>query len=337
MIYEDEIKEVIKAAVSAVPTSVRALGGTATPKFDVRTSNGRFVLRIRPAEFSDENLIRFDHEVLWRLHRVGLPVPYPHKRPDGTSWFVSGRHVWEVLSWVEGEPFDINDLQAIYNLGRFLAQFHATLRDNIPFGKAGWRREDHPDLMVEYLRQLGTLCSGSAEENEITRIGNQIDLVKETLDGGLYEKLPEAIIHGDIHPGNLRFRDSHVSAVYDFDYISLQARARDVSDGLMFFAARRPSIMNPDDIYSLTQPFECDFERSRVFLDGYQQIIKLTDLEWSALPLLIRSRWLQIRLRGSRKVKKEQKILFVLDRFFELIEWLDERGADFFHRLRTVL
>lgn len=189
--------------------------------------------------------------------------------------------------------------------------------------------------MVEYFRQLGTLCSGSARKREIARIGNQIDLVKETLDDGLYGKLPEAIIHGDVHPGNFRFRDSRVSAVYDFDYLSLQARIRDVSDGLMFFAARRPSLMNPDDISSLTQPFECDFERSRIFLEGYQQIDKLTGTEWSAMPWLIRSRWLQIRLRGSRKVKREQKVPFVLDRFFEITDWLDERAADFFHRLQA--
>ena len=334
-VSEDEIKEIIKAADLALPKSIKALGGTATQKFDVLTSQGRFVLRVRPAEFAGENLIRFDHEVLWRLHRAGLPVPCPRKRPDGKSWFVSGGRVWEVLSWVEGEPFDINDLHALHNLGQFLGRFHATLQNNIPSAKTGWRREDHPDLMVEYFRQLEILCSGGAAKKEMARIGNQIDLVKEMLDDGLYEKLPEAIIHGDVHPGNFRFRDSHVSAVYDFDYLSRQARMRDVSDGLMFFAARRPTVMNPDDIYSLVQPFECDFERFLVFLKGYRQISELTEMEWSALPWLMRSRWLQIRLRGTRKVKKEQKVSFVLDRFFDIINWLDEQSADFFRRLQA--
>jgi len=334
-VSEDEIKEVIKAADLALPKSIQALGGTATQQFDVLTSQGRFVLRVRPAEFAGEDMVRFDHEVLWRLHRAGLPVPCPRKRPDGKSWFVSGGRVWEILSWVEGEPFDINDLHALHNLGRFLAQFHATSQDNIPSGKTGWQREDHPDLMVEYFRQLERLCSGDAAKKEMARIGNQIDLVKKMLDGELYEKLPEAIIHGDVHPGNFRFGDSHVSAVYDFDYLGRQARMRDVSDGLMFFAARRPTVMNPDDICSLVQPFECDFERSLVFLEGYQQISKLTEMEWSALPWLIRSRWLQIRLRGTRKVKKDQKVSFALDRFFEIIDWLDEQSADFFRRLQA--
>lgn len=334
MIQQDEIHEIVKIVGLNSAISIRVLGGTATPKFDIQTPQGRFVFRVRPPEFAEEKLVRFDHEVLWRLHRAGLPVPCPYMRPDGTNWFVSNNRMWEVLSWVEGEPFDKNNLQEIYNIGQFMARFHLILQEDTPSGKEQSQREDHPDLSAGCLPELLTLCSKHADKKKMELIDNQIDLIKEQLDSKLYAKLPKAIIHGDVHPGNFRFKESHVSAVYDFDYLSLQARARDISDGLMFFAARRASPFNTNDINSLTQPFECDFQRSRIFLDGYQQISRLTELEWAALPWLIRSRWIQMRLRGARKIEKEQKVSFVLDRFFETIDWLDKKSTVFFRDLK---
>jgi hypothetical protein len=57
-------------------------------------------------------------------------------------------------------------------------------------------------------------------------------------------------------------------------------------------------------------------------------------LEWEAIPLVIRSQWLQCRLRGSRKTPDEKKVAYVLDRFFEVIDWLDRDAAAFFERVQ---
>jgi len=103
----------------------------------------------------------------------------------------------------------------------------------------------------------------------------------------------------------------------------------------MFFAADRERPIDPDDIRSLTQPFTLDPPRCRHVLDGYQQIASLTGAEWEAMPWLIRSQWLQIRLRGSRKVPPEQKLAFVFDGFFQVVRWLDEQAPAFFERLRS--
>jgi len=48
----------------------------------------------------------------------------------------------------------------------------------------------------------------------------------------------------------------------------------------------------------------------------------------------MRSQWLQIRLRGSRKVPRQEKLAFVTDSFFELIAWLDHETEHFFGALR---
>ncbi len=329
------VAEVLRAFGLGPPSELRPLGGTATLKFAARVPEGRFVVRARPVEFAAESFIRFDHESLRRLADHGLPVPRPRRRADGTSWCRAGQRVFEVLSWIEGGPFPEGDRSAITALGNFLACFHAALADNVPAGKEGVLREDHPDLLVVYVEQLRGLCGPPQEAAQVERIARQLELVRQSLDRELYPKLPRAVIHGDIHPGNVRFEGARVAAVYDFDYLSPQARCRDLVDALMFFAARRRQTVNPDDIRSLTQPFTLRLEWASWLLAGYQQVSRLTDLEWAALPWLLRSQWLQIRLRGSRKVPPEQKLAFVTERFFEFIAWLDDEAEGFFATLRS--
>ncbi|MFH1921763.1 MAG: phosphotransferase, partial [Planctomycetota bacterium] len=296
-----------------------------------------FVLRVRPAEVADEESIRFDHEVLRRLAATGLPFPAPLARNDGSTWLRLGDRVYEVLPWVSGEPFDYGDVEAVHRLGAFLARFHQALSQGVPPGKEGRLREDHPSLLEPYVSGLCRLASNSRERRQLERISEQLEHVRGHLDSGLYASLPHCVIHGDIHPGNVGFQDSRVSAVYDFDYLSLQARVRDISDGLILFASARDSPLAPDDIRSLTQPFVPDVERCRLLLEGYRQAAELTESEWRALPLVMRSRWIQMRLRGSRKVPEAEKVGFVLDRFFEVIGWLDRAAPGFFSRLRAAL
>lgn len=333
---QETVGRVLRAFDLGEPSAVRRLGGTATLKFAVEVPEGPFVVRARPAEFADEKFIRFDHECLRRLAERSLPVPRPQRRADGTSWLPTEQGVFEVLLWIEGEPFREGDRASITSLGTFLARFHLALCEDIPAGKEGVLREDHPDLLVVYVEQLRELARTPQAIAQVDRLARQLELVRNSLDREFYPGLSRAVIHGDIHPGNVKFKGAEVAAVYDFDYLNLQARCRDLVDALMFFAANRRQPLNPDDIRSLTQPFVPDAERFAWLLSGYQQVSRLTDLEWKALPWLMRSQWLQIRLRGSRKVRPEERMAFVMDRFFEVIAWLEHEAGDFFGVLRSM-
>ncbi len=195
-------------------------------------------------------------------------------------------------------------------------------------------REDHPQLMEPYLAALGGLAADPSDRRQLEQLARQLDRVRRELDAGLYQRLPQTIIHGDLHPGNLRFRQTQVAAVYDFDYVSVQARARDISDAIMFFASRREGTTDYNDIRSLTRPLVPDLRRCRSLLAGYCGIAALDADEWDALPRLIRSRWIQIRLRGARKVPQSEKLRFVLDQFSAVIDWLDREADRFFEELR---
>ncbi len=312
------------------------LGGTASSKWQVETPHGRFVIRRRPAEFAGRGATQFDHALLVRLANAGFPVPRPLPRPDGATTIEHEGGVYEVLAWLEGEPFTEGDSRAIAGVGMFLARFHQTLAGDVPPGKASQLREDHPDLLTPYLADLYGRVADRRVEQQLDALAGQLQAVREQLDAGLYSSLPHGVVHGDVHPGNFRFRDGEVSAAYDFDYLSVQAQVRDVCDAIMFFASRRETPLEPDRIRSLTQPFVPDLEQSARLVRGYGSRRPLVEGEWQALPWLMRSRWLQMRLRGSRKVPAGEKVPFVLHRVFEVIDWLDREGEGFFRRLNDI-
>ena len=97
-----------------------------------------------------------------------------------------------------------------------------------------------------------------------------------------------------------------------------QARVRDLGDAMIFFADRsRP--YNTDDIHSLVQPFTLNKARCDEVLEAYDP---LTGDERAALPWVIRSRVLQMKLRAIRKVPDNQKLAIVFDGLFETLNQL---------------
>ena len=313
---------------------VTRLGGTASEVALADVASGPVVVRWRAGEFASDACLRFDHACLIRLAKAGLPVPVPQAAPSGATWVRDNQLTVEVLTWLSGEPFRAGDKLAIANLGRTLASFHAALANDLPVGKEEFVREDHPDLLQRYVTELVALCRSDQQRRQVAEIESQLEFVHHELDSGLYAQLPHTVIHGDIHPGNVAFQQSRVSAIYDFDYMSRQARVRDLCDALMFFAASRRRSLDCNDVRSLTQPYCLQPASCKLLIDGYEQISRLTDLDWQGLLLLLRSQWCQIRLRGSRKVPPPAKLEFVLGGFTEMIKRLDEWDDAWIQSLR---
>jgi len=129
------------------------------------------------------------------------------------------------------------------------------------------------------------------------------------------------VIHGDLHPGNLLYDGDSVSAFLDFDYAAPGMAIRDIGDCLLFVAGSRQSDFDPDDIWSLAQPCRIEKANALAFLQGYISVRPIPR-DWLDLPVVLSSRWIQIRVRGSRKVSREEKVRFLLRDLESTLDYL---------------
>jgi Ser/Thr protein kinase RdoA (MazF antagonist) len=325
-------------AFGVSPCEVREAGGTAAPKWILSSASGpQAVLRTRPAEFADPGLVEFDHAVLRELASRGFPAPDPQKSLQGGTFVVSGGRTYELLSYVDGDVFRPGDTADLRGMGAFLARLHQVPWQGLPAGKSGWPREDHPSGLCSLVGELLALARSDGARRDLLGLAGELSDIWTELDDGLYGSLPQALTHGDVHPGNFRFRRGAVSAVYDFDYVSVQARLRDISDAVILFASQRAAALDPDSVFSLAAAFRPSAQPVQSLFEGYYSVQPLEEREWSALPLVMRSRWIQIRLRNGRKVPAADRIGFVTGEFSATRNWLRDEGPAFFDEIKNAL
>ena len=130
--------------------------------------------------------------MLRRLDQAGFPCPRALIGKAATSWFVQDGNVYEVLSWIEGEPFAESDAAAVENLGILLARMHRLFAEDPPPAKKTELREDHPDLMRPYLARLRPLARDARQQDALAVLGRQLDQVAAKLDTALYASLPQS-------------------------------------------------------------------------------------------------------------------------------------------------
>ena len=109
----------------------------------------------------------------------------------------------------------------------------------------------------------------------------------------------------------------------------------DIVHSLIFFAARRDSALEPNSIRSLTQPFVLDADFARVLLDGYQEIGRLVDVEWEAMPWIVRSQWCSSVCGAVEKCRASSGCRTYGIGIGEVVDWLDRSAEAFFERLRV--
>ena len=77
----------------------------------------------------------------------------------------------------------------------------------------------------------------------------------------LYDTLPHLAIHGDYHPGNLKFREGRVSGLFDFDWAKMDTRCFDVALATTYFCSAWHDVRDGEIL----------LDRVEIFLHSYQK------------------------------------------------------------------
>ncbi len=324
-----EVEEVLKHwRPGATISLIKPGSGTANASVIVEVADERLLLRRRNRRYANEDWVRFDHALFAHLREAGVAAPPAVKAPNGRSWLRRGDDIYELFHVVEGEAHQEGDPTELESAGRMLARIHSEAADFDPPAPKPWPRFHDPKDALAGLEELLTLAAGQqhpAERLETLECARALadDLVERVSDEA-YWSLPQTVVHGDYHAGNLKFRDGRVVGVFDWDWSSRQPRMVDLADGLLFLCGRRTEPLVPGDIWSLTSAFELDFERMDAFAQGYGAIVEPELPETRLLPDLMRCRWLYCRVDAAlRKVEPARRVEFVVRDFTLPLEGID--------------
>ncbi len=249
-------------------------GSRRSPKVGIVAERGKFLLKRRSLDRIQPDRLRLSHQVQTYLAGHGFPAPkLVPTRNRGSAWLQIREHVYELFEFVAGEPFRRTPEEA-RQAGLWLARFHGITESfESPLLAAAPRGDFHdaPGIrtgLYSIGHRLQSHESFMGHEAELPGLVDALlaayDRAAEHANRAGLGALPERLIHGDWHPGNLVFRDGRVIGVIDYDAMRLSRRAMDIANGALQF-----SILAGGD--PAEWPDALDLERFRAFLDGYAE------------------------------------------------------------------
>jgi homoserine kinase type II len=283
---DDELRAFVALYdIGAVLSCKGIAEGVENSNFLVTTERGNFILtlyekRVLPAD------LPFFIALMEHLARHGVACPIPVRGRDGLALRALCGRPATIVTFLPGMwPHRILPFHCAA-VGRALAALHRAgtafaMRRANDLSVAGWRR-----LFEACRSRADAVRSGLAEE-----LGREL----AELERAWPDDLPTGIIHADLFPDNVFFRDQEISGLIDFYFACTDFLVYDVAICLNAWCFEADGSLN--------------ITKSRLLLDGYRRARPLDPAELAALPLLA---------RGSA-------LRFVLTRLFD---WLNQpQGA----------
>ena len=222
---------------------------------------------------------------------------------------------------------DCNDKE-LRSVATVLARFHETVAGLNP---AGRRYEPGIIELLPKIARNAENCANEPERIEFndyllenrSLVHRTIDRTLQAIDSREYEAMPHLVIHGDYHPGNLKFKNGTIVGLFDFDWSKVEARCYDVALALILFCT---TWEGKDD-------GDLQLGKAITFLNAYQDTLShsqeigpLSDVELRYLPHMISASniYLLDWQIGDYSIDPEEYLRY-LKHTVRIMRWLEGR------------
>jgi len=246
--------------------------GVENSNFLVTTERGNFILTLYEKRVDPQDL-PFFIALMEHLARHGVACPTPVRGRDGIALReLCGRPAALVTFLAGMWPRRILPFHCAA-LGRALAALH---RAGASFGMT---REN--DLSVAGWRRLFESCHLRAAEVQ-PGLAEELAAELAWLETAWPRDLPTGVIHADLFPDNVFFRDRELSGLIDFYFACTDFLAYDLAVCLNAWCFEADGSLN--------------VTKARLLLESYRRERPLAAAEFAALPLLARGSALRFLL-----------------------------------------
>lgn len=292
-------------------------GGLVNYNYELKTEKGSFVVRMighKITKYKKQKL-ELEKNILLFLDRkdfpYNIPVPLQYKKNKYHSK-IKGRTFWVYKMIQGGSPCLRNDA-TLREIAKALATYHKYIK-NFKVDKS------HKDIfslkwLVDRYRKLTPKIEKMKPKNKTDKLFKENfnmfkDLTYEISKMNFKTNL--IVVHGDINLENLLFKGNKLTAILDFDNLSIAPRVEDIAYSLRLSCANSSGIKK---------------NKMNIYLKEYEKIHKLTKKEKNMIiSLMIRSNctvfwWMWVEMKKGQD-KKYRMIKWSVDLTKSLIrEW----------------
>ena len=238
--------------------------GVENSNFLLTTSRNKYILTLYEKRVDPLDL-PFFLKLLSHLASSGLSCPLPVEARDGKALRTLGGKPAAIVTYLQGSWPRQTTLDQCKALGSTMAMMHE-------FGKSfqGIRTNA---LTLTAWRPLLDSCRLPEREVYIN-LYNELNRELNWLEANWPKSLPSGIIHADLFPDNVFFKDDNLSGIIDFYFACNDFLAYDIAVCINAWCFDENELFN--------------FKKSSCILSAYNEMRTLSKDEMASLPVLIR-------------------------------------------------
>jgi homoserine kinase type II len=259
----DQVKAFIaNYDIGPLETYVGIADGVENTNYLLFTGSGRYILTLYEKRVEEADL-PFFLDLMDHLSDRGIPCPVPvHDRVGNALSRLAGRPA-ALVTFLEGVARSRIEPGHCRSVGRALARLHSASSD---FG------ESRPNGLSLGAWEQTLLQSEARLEKYDAGLYQEVRDDFLHIAGAWPESLPKGVIHADLFPDNVFFKDGEVSGLIDFYFACNDLFAYDLAICINAWCFERDADFN--------------ITKAGALLKGYEEVRKLSSGEIAALPVL---------------------------------------------------
>ncbi len=262
-VSEDQVRNFVgRYNIGSLEAFVGIADGVENTNYLLFTTSARYILTLYEKRVDQSDLPYF-LDLMEHLSEQGIPCPVPLQDRTGRALGRLADRPAAVVSFLEGIARTRIEPTHCRSVGRALARLHAASSGFSATRRNGLSLNAWKQALVQSEARLENFASGLYEEvrNDFERI----ELAWPRI-------LPGGVIHADLFPDNVFFRDSEVSGLIDFYFACNDFFAYDLAICVNAWCFERDADFN--------------ITKAGALLKGYEEIRRLSGAEIEALPIL---------------------------------------------------
>ena len=239
--------------------------GIENTNYYIQTEKGKFILTLYEKRVEEKDL-PFFISLMRNLYDKNFPSPEPIINKNGNYISeISGKKA-AVISFIDGEAKKVLNPNDCFNVGVNTAKLHMITKD------LKGKRENK--LSINSWRRIYNKVKKDCSVIH-PNLTNTIEKNLNYIEKNWPKNIPSGIIHADLFPDNIFFKNNKVSGIIDYYFSCFD-----------FYAFEIAICLNALCFEGKNQNLSFNVTKAKKFVDGYSSIRQLNENEKNSLKIL---------------------------------------------------